>query len=109
MYKDIVGNDLPTWFFISFWIIVDLIILNVVIAVILEIYGTAQDKVEINQRRFDAARKLEKKYGNDKAKLEADYKSIEAELERREVQKIAEEVEAEQDYQDTTLHGDTTF
>jgi hypothetical protein len=48
MYKDIVGSDWPTWYFISFWIVVDLIILNVVIAVILEIYATAEDKVSIN-------------------------------------------------------------
>ena len=61
MYTDIKGPGNVWWvriFFISFWIVIVLIQLNIVIAVILEIYSSVTEEVYEHKRKIDVAKKL---------------------------------------------------
>ena len=45
MFIDINGNDFPKLFFVSFWILTVLIIFNLVISNIIEIYDSVESEV----------------------------------------------------------------
>ena len=45
MFRDIAGNNYPIYYFVSFWVIVVLILLNCVLSILIEVYGTAQENV----------------------------------------------------------------
>ena len=46
MFRDIAGNNYPIYYFVSFWVIVVLILLNCVLSILIEVYGTAQENVD---------------------------------------------------------------
>lgn len=64
VYIDITGSQMPIVYFMLFWIMVDLIILNLVIAVILEIYASVEEDITARFKKFENTNKLMKKYEN---------------------------------------------
>ena len=55
MFIDISGSHLPKFFFISFWIFTVLIIFNLVISNIIEIYDSVEEEITTKFRRIDCA------------------------------------------------------
>ena len=62
MYIDITGSQLPIVYFILFWIMVDLIIFNLIIAVILEIYASVENDVQKIYKRIQLSREVQEIY-----------------------------------------------
>jgi hypothetical protein len=58
MLCTIKGNSLPRLFFVAFWVLTVLIMLNLVISFILEIYSDTESKVEKTYTRNEWIRKL---------------------------------------------------
>ena len=58
MYKDITGNNSPEVFFVSFWILTVLIIFNLVISNIIEIYDSVEAEISTKFRINKAASEL---------------------------------------------------
>ena len=58
MYCAICGNTWPRLYFTTFWVICTLIMLNIVISFVLEIYGSIEDEMEVEERKKALARKL---------------------------------------------------
>ena len=54
MFIDIQGSDWPQYFFVSFWILTVLIIFNLVISNVIEIYDSVESEVasKFNQRKY---------------------------------------------------------
>ena len=46
MFRDISGTNYPIYYFVSFWIIVVLILLNCILSILIEVYGTALESVD---------------------------------------------------------------
>lgn len=46
MYENVTGQHFPTLFFVLFWVFVVLVLLNVLIALILEIYSAVEPEVK---------------------------------------------------------------
>ena len=65
MYCVIMGSSWPRLYFTTFWIICTLIMLNIVISFVLEIYGSIGDEVSINASKHKNARKLIEKFRHD--------------------------------------------
>jgi hypothetical protein len=62
MYIDIVGSTWPIYFYIVFFITIELILLNLVIAVILEIYNTVEYQVDEYFKKIRLAKQVQYKY-----------------------------------------------
>ena len=62
MYTDIAGNNWPRLYFITFWILVVLIMLNCVLSILIEVYSTAQEKVDEQFEKQNLASQLIKLY-----------------------------------------------
>ena len=76
-YIDIVGSQWPIIFYIVFFITIELIILNLVIAVILEIYAAVEVQVEEYLSRVDLLKQVQAKYADEDPKvLERDIKIV---------------------------------
>ncbi len=58
MYCAISGNTWPRLYFTTFWVICTLIMLNIVISFVLEIYGSIEDEMEVEEKKKALARKL---------------------------------------------------
>ena len=58
MFIDISGSHLPKFFFISFWIFTVLIIFNLVISNIIEIYDSVEEEITTKFRIIDYASQL---------------------------------------------------
>ena len=54
------GNLVPYLFFFSFWCFVVLILLNVIIALIIEIYSSVEPEVELQCQRIKMSLELDK-------------------------------------------------
>ena len=65
MLCDIVDNNWPRLYFGSFWILVVLIMLNKVLSILIEVYGSAQQKAEEGFKKQDLTLKLMKRYGDN--------------------------------------------
>ena len=77
VYIDITGSQLPILYFILFWILIDLIIFNLIIAVILEIYGTVENDVEKIFTRIQLSRKVQELYKDkSKQRFRQDYENV---------------------------------
>ena len=55
MFSEIAGNDYPRFFFVAFWILVVLIMLNCVLSILIEVYGSAQEKIDEQFEKRDLA------------------------------------------------------
>ena len=64
MYCYVMGNNWPRLYFISFWALTVLIMLNLVIAFIIEIYDTVSQEIEFEYKRGEFVLKLQKKFLN---------------------------------------------
>lgn len=64
MYCYVMGNNWPRLYFISFWALTVLIMLNLVIAFIIEIYDTVSQEIEVEYKRREFVLKLQKKFLN---------------------------------------------
>ena len=58
MYCAIIGNNWPRLYFTTFWIICTLIMLNIVISFVLEIYGSIGDEIHDYEKKLENVRKL---------------------------------------------------
>jgi hypothetical protein len=58
MYCYVVGNNWPRMYFILFWALTVLIMLNLVIAFIIEIYDTVSQEIEVEYKRREFVLKL---------------------------------------------------
>ena len=56
MFIDIMGNDFPKLFFVSFWILTVLIIFNLVISNIIEIYDSVEADISTKFRIIKSAK-----------------------------------------------------
>ena len=65
MYCVITGSNWPRFYFTTFWIICTLIMLNIVISFVLEIYGSIGDEISDDVRKRKLARQLIKYFKND--------------------------------------------
>ena len=66
MFSEIAGNDYPRFYFVAFWILVVLIMLNCVLSILIEVYGSAQEKIDEQFEKRDLALKLMNSYyGNE--------------------------------------------
>ena len=66
MHAEISGNPvLVRIFFVSFWVIIVLILLNIMIAVVIEIHGSFTDEAEIISRRIKSKKMLYKMLRED--------------------------------------------
>lgn len=62
----VVGNSKwPRLYFTTFWIICTLIMLNIVVSFVLEIYGSIGDEMEVEERKKKLARQLIEKFKDD--------------------------------------------
>lgn len=66
MYCVIMGSSWPRVYFCTFWIICTLIMLNIVISFVLEIYGSIGDETKDKERKNKLARQLIKLFNEDK-------------------------------------------
>ena len=58
MYEDIVGVDHywePRFFFLSFWVIVVLVVLNIVVSIVIDIYDSVHEEVDLFFKRTHCA------------------------------------------------------
>ena len=60
MYEDVMGNRVPTYFFVLFWVFVILVLLNVLIALILEIYSSVEPEVAEKVKKSQLTQALAK-------------------------------------------------
>ena len=58
MYCVITGSNAPRFYFTTFWIICTLIMLNIVVSFVLEIYGSIGDEIHDVERKHALARQL---------------------------------------------------
>ena len=58
MYKDISQNVIPQVFFISFWVLTVLIIFNLVISNVIEIYASVEDSVKVRFKKNTHTKQL---------------------------------------------------
>ena len=65
MYCTIAGNSWPRLYFSTFWVICTLIMLNIVISFVLEIYGSIGDEIVKEETKRANARKLMKSFKDD--------------------------------------------
>ena len=56
MYRDISQNVVPQIFFISFWVLTVLIIFNLVISNVIEIYASVEDSVKMRFKKNNQAK-----------------------------------------------------
>lgn len=62
MYCYVVGNNWPRLYFISFWTICVLIVLNLVISFVLDIYNTSSQQTEDEFKRREYVIQLRQKF-----------------------------------------------
>lgn len=65
MYCVVGQSTWPRMYFTTFWIICTLIMLNIVVSFVLEIYGSIGDEMEIEERKKKLARQLIEKFKDD--------------------------------------------
>ena len=65
MYCVITGSNWPRFYFTTFWIICTLIMLNIVISFVLEIYGSIGDEIQNAEKRHKLARQLIYRFKHD--------------------------------------------
>ena len=65
LYCAITGNSWPRLYFTTFWVICTLIMLNIVISFVLEIYGSIEDEMEVEERKKALARRLMARFKDD--------------------------------------------
>lgn len=65
MYAELVGNSGPRVYFTVWWILSMLILANLVVAFIMEIYGTVSAEVDKEHKRRDSAISLREKFRNN--------------------------------------------
>ena len=88
MYQDVVGaHTYPKVFFVSFWCFVALILMNVVIALILEIYSSVEPEVARKCKQIDLTVQLAKMVeGLDRETIKGRFTEV-----RRQLEQIEEE------------------
>ena len=62
MYCEVMGSRLPIFFFVSFWVLSVLILLNIVTASIIEIYSGSEEVISVMSRFLDNTKFLKKKF-----------------------------------------------
>ena len=65
MYVDILGSNWPRVYFIAYWIITVLIMLNIVISFVLEIYDTVGDEILSSHLKLSYTKSLMQMFPND--------------------------------------------
>ena len=65
MFCVITDSTWPRLYFTTFWIICTLIMLNIVISFVLEIYGSIGDEISDHVRKHELARQLIKEFRHD--------------------------------------------
>ena len=65
MYCVVLGNNWPRLYFTTFWVICTLIMLNIVISFVLEIYGSIGDEIADIDHKLVLSRKLMKRFKDD--------------------------------------------
>jgi len=65
MYCVILGSSWPRVYFTTFWILCTLIMLNIVISFVLEIYGSIGDEIKNHESKHKLARQLIYKFKHD--------------------------------------------
>jgi len=58
MFTDVIGNNWPRVYFISYWVIVNLVVLNIVISFVLEIYDTVGEDIAKAHVKLEYAKEL---------------------------------------------------
>lgn len=58
MYTDIIGNNWARVYFVSYWLITDLIMLNIIISFVLEIYTTVGEDIQEKHLKLMYAKQL---------------------------------------------------
>ena len=65
MYTEISGSNWPRLYFTTFWVICTLIMLNIVISFVLEIYGSIGEEVDEDIKKQALARQLMSMFKDD--------------------------------------------
>ena len=58
MYTDILGNNWPRVYFVSYWLVVNMIMLNIIISFVLEIYTTVGEDIQAHHVKMLYASQL---------------------------------------------------
>ena len=56
MYTDIIGNNWPRVYFVSYWAVTVLIMLNIIVSFVLEIYTTVGETIETQHVKLTYAK-----------------------------------------------------
>ena len=65
MYTDIMDSGWPRVYFITYWAITVLIMLNIIVSFVLEIYTTVGETIETEHTKLTYAKELMKMFDND--------------------------------------------
>jgi len=73
MYQAVTGSKMvPLTFFVTFWVCVTLVLLNVLLALIIEIYTSVEPEVDRKARQVHLTKQLSKIVRSDHAETRTD-------------------------------------
>ena len=87
IFTDVTGSLWPRYYFISFFIIVDLVVINLAIAILLEIYSKVEEKTRQEFKTAYLVDQVRKRYAKkSQAELERDILIVREEILRKEME-----------------------
>ena len=72
MFTDIEGNNWPRVYFVTFWIMVVLIMLNCLLSILIEVYGTVTENIDVTFEKRELAFELMNRYRGKEEDLKRD-------------------------------------